>query len=406
VKFPATISQKELEMKRLFAILAALACLLSPAGVAYADSAPHANMTVGTAKPASTTFEGSPTSGMYKWIDCSKGDCTNLTIINTAIYTSRDGVLDDICPTTYKTCKGVIPSGLKMTDVDIYQNACSTGSNLPEGVSFLNGHDAVLDNVRVHNFCMVAISGHYNNGDCYDGERPFYNITFRNTLADHCADGGYDFKSTNVVFDNATAQYVDICFRAWGQATGTASCSNWGPTSSGAAIQVTKLPDSTPGGGTKGDMHFTLFHPSATPGVTQKFANLHYTGASLVIDRCWGLMPANDGKNKLVTYEDGATAANTILKLGPGCALGDNDNDPAAVVTPAPPVVAAPISFCSTKLVPNGNGDATIDVKTPSWLKVLGVTKETILDAKYTTTTNPTCPFLYDLHVPPVKAAA
>lgn len=355
------------------AILLCLAILLAP-GLAHADSAPHANMTVGAPKPASTTFEGSPTSGMYKWINCATGDCTNLSIVNTAIYTNRDGVLMDTCPTTYKTCKGIVPSNMKMTDVDIYLNAFTTGSNLPEGVSFLHGSHAVMTNVRVHNFGMVKVGTAYQNGDCWDGERPFDDITFDHTVADHCADGGYDFKSTNVKFIDAEANDVDICFRAWGQGTGSIDCERWGPSSSGAAIQVTRLPDSTSGGGTRGDLHLSLAHLVATPSITQKVFNLHYAGASLQIDRCWGPMPAANGHNLLITYENGATAANTTLKLGPGCALGDNDPDPSLVVAPPPPppVVSAVQVYYPTILVDkSGNGSVTVST-TAIW-KAMGL---------------------------------
>jgi hypothetical protein len=362
-------------MKLIARILPILLFLFLLPAPANADTTPRADMTQGAAKPASTTFVGSetPAKATNKWINCQKGDCTGLKVVNVTNHTNRDGVVVDVCPSTVKGCAGVIPSNITITDSDFYLTAPATGTNYPWAVQVVNGHDVVLDGVRGHNFRMAPVNGKYTNGDVFDGERGSYNVTFRNTVADGASDAGYDFKGTNYTFDNAEANDVDICITAWGQGVGVGvfACKNWGPTSSGAAIQVVKLSGST---GTPGNLHLAELHLEPPVGATVKVFNLQYPGATLVVDKCSGTWPANDGKNKLVTYEQGATATNTTLTLPAVCGLGYVDPPPAIVQAAPPPVTGTPQLFWpdAAPLVDKTPGDNRLTVSTTSNWKKLG----------------------------------
>lgn len=369
-------------MGRLYAFLLILLFCAAP-GASYADSRPHDNLEF-PKPPATSAVVGSPTNGMFKWLNGQTGPISGLNVHDATVYTNRIGVLIDKCTVVANGCTGEIPANGSIKNTSFTLNAPATGSNLPVAVSIINGHNIVLDGVSSHHFFMAPSSG-YGNGDNFSTERGnaalgtgAYNITYRNTWADGATDGNYDFKGDAVVFDNARGNDGDICIRAWGHGSGISTfwCQRWGPSSRGSAFQVIKLPGSN---GTKGYLNLSVAHVEATPGTIQKFANLHYTGATLIIGKCWGPMPANDGKNKLVTYEDGATPANTTLQLGPGCRLGDNYPDPAAATAPPaidpPPVVAAPIPLfwpSTVALVDKTPGDGKLTISTTANWHALG----------------------------------
>lgn len=59
----------------------------------------------------------------------------------------------------------------------------------------------------------------YWNGDGFVGENGCDNIYLEDCLAEGCSDGGYDFKSTNVVFVRCTGRNNKKNWRIWGVAT-------------------------------------------------------------------------------------------------------------------------------------------------------------------------------------------
>lgn len=364
-----------MDMSKLLSTAFVFAACMAP-GVVHADNCyPTKSCKPDVHGTATTPF--TKWSDTYKLLDGKQWDLNGAVIENfVADGISRSGILVERGQSNIIVRNGVLT----------HSATPNTGSALPVGLAVNDGHDVLFENLVVRGFKMAPVPKHYLNGDCSSGEVKSYNVTFRNTLVSDCSDGGYDFKTKNLRFEEATAEAVDICFRIWGQATASnIYCKDWAKWSAGAAVQNVY----SAGGG----IIIDNLDLEATPGKVQKVFNMHNPGAYIEVKHCTGNWPADDGKNKLITYEDKASAANTTLKLDASCHLGLTR---APVVVP-PPIVTPPVisvvTVCSKTEVPNGNGDATIAVKTPAWLKTLGLAKPATLIAAYQTT--PACPFLY-----------
>jgi hypothetical protein len=273
-------------MKRLLILLAAIP------SVALADVTPHPNMHIGKPKPAAVTQTGSPTGGAPSiWLNGKYGDLSGSTIENFVTYTQRSGI---------RIANGA--HDIKVRDGDLYLIAPTTSPNLPVGLEIIDGYNIEVDHVTSHDFMMVKVDGHYNNGDCFSGEKAAHDIVFRDTHAINCSDGGFDFKSYNITFDNTSAENAGHCYRLWGLATlTTASCKDWRD----SGLQV--MPHAT--------VTVDLFKAEPRAGNRQAVFEVRPT-ASLTVKACEGVL--NPGQKWLV-YEAGATPENTTVNLGPTC---------------------------------------------------------------------------------------
>jgi hypothetical protein len=92
------------------------------------------------------------------------------------------------------------------------------GDNFAMGVHLDDTvHDVVFRRVTMDNATQDRGKGLYWNGDGFATERGTYNILFQDTVARGNTDGGYDIKSSHVVFDNALAEGNGRNYRVWGQ---------------------------------------------------------------------------------------------------------------------------------------------------------------------------------------------
>ncbi|WP_347302933.1 hypothetical protein V5740_13190 [Croceibacterium sp. TMG7-5b_MA50] len=91
------------------------------------------------------------------------------------------------------------------------------GDNFAMGVHLDDTvHDVVFQRVIMENAIQTRDATEYWNGDGFSAERGTYNIYFRDTVARGNADGGYDIKSSHVVFDNALSEGNGRNYRLWG----------------------------------------------------------------------------------------------------------------------------------------------------------------------------------------------
>lgn len=353
------------------ATLLLAACFLAQPSIA--DTTPHAGLAQGAAKPAPTMTVGSqdPLKATNKWINCQKGDCTGLKIVNVTNYTNRDGVVIDVCPATVKGCSGAVPSNITITDSDFYLLAPTAGDNYPWAVQVVNGSNITLDNVRAHHFQMVAVDGAYKNGDCFDGEVAAHDITISNSLADTCSDGGFDFKSSNLTLLNDHAQHTHYGARLWGKnqhLAGAFTCEDFSEAcvqfAPGYAGGVTDNLVIIPGAvkapifdirqGAEGVVKHCEVHDA--------FGNVVYDGLNLV----WR------------SYQSGATATNT-----PGIVLDAScsNTPPKPLVTPPPVVVQTPPPavarvLISKTILKDGSGNGIIVLSTTSTIADLNAVPE------------------------------
>jgi hypothetical protein len=235
--------------------------------------------------------------------------------------------------------------------------------DLPVALEYVGGHDHLIENVTAEGFYSVPREGQYENGDCFAGERGASRITFRNVTARGCSDGGFDFKSRDVHFENVVAERAGKAFRIWGTATASRiTCRDWkdgcvqmnpGTAESPSRFVVDKLA-LEPGAQTRGAL------ASVTPGTT------------LTIKSCSGTLPS-----KLVHWVawDKATAAPDNLDLTL-CGVKVTTKDEAGLrplieaqmvkdarPAPAATAAAAPALLCTfpTKLR-DGSGDGVIEL--------------------------------------------
>jgi hypothetical protein len=155
-----------------------------------------------------------------------------------------------------------------------------------------------------------------------------------------------------------------------------------------------------------------LSAPEPAPGKRIDVFDIRRPGAVLTVGRCEGLHVADDGRNRLIAYDEGATPDNTHVTLGPGCALEPGPGGtavaaarpleramsaPKAAVVPAatssqpsipvddalPQGLAAtpdlPATVLSKTRLRDGSGNGVITITTPSIASALGVPLRTQL---------------------------
>ncbi|MBI1682366.1 hypothetical protein [Caulobacter hibisci] len=269
-------------MSRL-ARAAALALLVATPAIA----APV--VVVGPGNSASKRYTGM--SNSYRWLDGKERDLNGLRLSKLYLTVTR----------------GVVRIANGQSDVVIKDSTFilakpQTGDSLPVAVEVVDGHDVLIERVTARNWRMEPVKGAYLNGDCFSGERLSYNVTLRQTYAIGCSDGGYDFKTTGLVLDRVTAEDVGFCLRIWGSAKATTvACKAWRE----GAVQV------KPGASITIDT-LKIF-PAAGKPVTLFGVG---KGATLIVKKCEGKLPAG---STVLFYQEGASAANTTVKLGATC---------------------------------------------------------------------------------------
>lgn len=75
-------------------------------------------------------------------------------------------------------------------------------------------HDCTVNRMTAYNMCDTTAS--YWNGDGFTGERTNYKITLNDCISHGNTDGGFDFKSQNVVFNNCESYDCRRGWRMWG----------------------------------------------------------------------------------------------------------------------------------------------------------------------------------------------
>ena len=235
----------------------------------------------------------------------------------------------------------------------------ATGSNLPVALEYRAGSNHLIENVIAKDFRMVPREKHYENGDCFSGEYAASRITFRNTTAQNCSDGGYDFKSKDVRFENATAIQAGKSFRIWGSATAsTLVCQGW---------RFVCLQTNPGAPGVPATFVVDKLHLEQNPG-SKAYTFDVWQGSTLTVKSCTGKL----GDGKVMSWQKGATPSNTDVTL---CGVKvANQSDAqlraeieakiAADATSVPAAVAAPLKPRCTfpmKLADrSGNGVITL----------------------------------------------
>jgi hypothetical protein len=256
---------------RFFALLALLLALPAAAAPITVAGQPGAPFTT--------------PSNSYRWLDSQQRDLTGLRLSACNIQVERNAVRID---------KG--QSDIVIRDCVFRLKAPTTGSNLPVAIEVINGSNVLLENVIARDFRMKPINGIYPNGDCFSGEKLAHDITLREILANNCSDGGFDFKSTDLRFENATADTVGLAFRIWGQATAsTITCANW----SKGCIQ----------GNTGGSFVVDRLILKPAPGDVTNFGVSK--GYTLDIKACEGALAAGT----VLYFQEGASKSNTNVTL-------------------------------------------------------------------------------------------
>lgn len=235
----------------------------------------------------------------YRWIDGKQRDLNGMRIEGVCLVVTRNAirVIAD-------------QEDIVIKDSAFLLQAPTNAPDLPVAIETVGGSNILIENVVARNYLMHTPEGEYPNGDCFTGERASSNVTLRDTVAEYCTNGGYDFKTANLIFDNASARYVNFCARIWGSASATRfTCGNWSHFANGGAFQINS----------GAYMVIEELVISAMPEGPTTVFGLN-SGSTLIVKKCTDLYLADDGQNKLVYQYPDTTPA--YLELGEGCQLG------------------------------------------------------------------------------------